>query len=118
MGDLSEHFSRKEFECQCGCGFDTVDIELLEALETIRHRYMKGIKITSGCRCAKHNKAEGGADDSQHTKGRAADFKVKDMEPEEIYNFLCRTYPKTFGIGIYHNRIHIDSRQEKARWSA
>ena len=116
MGDLSEHFNRSEFECQCGCGFDTVDIELLEALETIRHRYMKPIKITSGCRCIQHNAAIGGSYDSQHTKARAADFKVQGMEPEEIYNFLCRTYPETFGVGIYESWVHIDSRKTKARW--
>ena len=26
MGDLSENFSRSEFECKCGCGFATVDV--------------------------------------------------------------------------------------------
>jgi hypothetical protein len=29
MGDLSENFSRREFECSCGCGMDTVDAQLL-----------------------------------------------------------------------------------------
>ena len=28
MGDLSEHFDRREFTCRCGCGADQVDPQL------------------------------------------------------------------------------------------
>jgi hypothetical protein len=36
MGDLSAHFSRSEFACKCGCGFDDVKPDLIEALEALR----------------------------------------------------------------------------------
>jgi len=28
MGDVSEHLSRREFACPCGCGFDVADIDI------------------------------------------------------------------------------------------
>jgi len=37
MGDLSPHFSRHEFACRDGCGYDTPEPELLAALEELRH---------------------------------------------------------------------------------
>lgn len=116
MGNISEHFDRTEFSCQCACGFNTVDIELLEILETVRHYFMQPVKITSGCRCTTHNLKIGGSYDSQHTKGRAADFKVQNTTPQEVHDFLCRTYPDRFGIGLYESWIHVDSREKKARW--
>lgn len=116
MGDISEHFNRSEFACKCGCGFDTVDIELIEILETVRHRFMRPITITSGCRCADHNYKIGGSKDSQHIKARAADFKVQGVEPKEVYEFLCSTFKDKFGFGLYSAWVHGDSRQAKARW--
>lgn len=116
MSKLSQHFSRSEFACQCGCGFDTVDIQLLEALENVREYFKAPVTITSGCRCESHNYKIGGASDSQHTKGRAADFKVQGKTPQEVHDFLCRMYPDRFGIGLYDSWVHFDSRSQKARW--
>lgn len=118
MGDISAHFNRSEFACQCGCGFDTVDVELIETLETVRQYFMSPVTITSGCRCVPHNVKIGGSYDSQHTKGRAADFKVQGKTPQEVHDFLCRTYPNQYGVGIYDSWIHFDSRTEKARWKS
>lgn len=117
MGDISEHFNRSEFECKCGCSFDTVDIGLIEALEAVRTYFMKPVTITSGCRCVEHNANEGGSYGSQHIYGKAADFKVKGVEAEKVYDFLSRAYPESHGLGLYSNRCHIDSRAQKARWN-
>lgn len=116
MGDLSEHFSRHEFECQCGCGFDSVDSELITVLERIRNKYEQPVTITSGCRCNEHNNTVGGSDNSQHTKGKAADFKVGTMPTEIIARVLDTLYPNKYGIGIYKTWVHVDVRVEKARW--
>ena len=120
MGDISPHFNRSEFACQCGCDFDTVDVETLRVLEQVRQHFMQPITITSGCRCEEHNKRIGGASGSQHTKGRAADFKVKATTPKEIYDFLDLLYPDAYGLGLYERvgggRVHLDTRKIKARW--
>lgn len=117
MAKISAHFSREEFACQCGCGFDTVDAKLLEVLEVIRQHYKCPVKITSGCRCEQHNKNIGGADKSQHVQGRAADIQVACAHPHEVLDLLNKYYPDALGVGEYPRWIHIDSRDQKSRWS-
>ena len=117
MGDLSRNFSRYEFACKCGCGFDFVDAELIKVLEQVRFHFDKSpITITSGCRCETHNQKVGGSAYSKHIKGIAADFKVKGVHADEVASYLERTYPDKYGIGRYKGRTHIDIRKSKARW--
>ena len=76
--DLSEHFSGRELVCRwggryAGCRRLWVRRELLAALEVIRAKHGP-VTIRSGCRCAGHNRAVGGARYSQHLDGRAADL--------------------------------------------
>lgn len=113
---LSKHFQRIEFECKCGCGFDTVDSELLDILENLRAALGEPIIITSGCRCKEHNEKIGGSPQSQHTLGRAVDFKVKNFEAEAVYEYLDYLYPDSYGLGKYPSWVHLDSREGPARW--
>jgi uncharacterized protein YcbK (DUF882 family) len=114
MGDISVHFDRDEFACSCGCGFDTVDTLLLEALESIRNEFEKPIKVTSGCRCMAHNRDIGGALNSQHKKGRAADIKVSSVLPSVVADFA---EDLGMSVGRYNTFTHIDSRSgPPARW--
>ena len=110
------HFKREEFACQCGCGWDAIDFELLEVLIDVRSYFNSPVLITSGNRCEKHNKEIGGAEKSQHTLGKAADFKVKHVSPVLVYNYLDTKYPDKYGLGIYENRVHLDVRNSRARW--
>jgi len=114
---ISPNFDRNEFACKCGCGFSTVDIQLIEMLEIVRGRYDLPITITSGCRCEDHNHDINGSLGSQHLHGRAADFKIEGVEPELIANFIIRHAPNKFGVGIYPSWIHLDSRDTPARWT-
>lgn len=116
MGDLSINFNRSEFACKCGCGFETVDSELLKVLETVRSHFNNPVTITSGCRCSLHNSNVGGADNSKHLQGIAADIKVKDVPPESVYNFINKHAPNKYGVGLYDDWVHIDVRRIKARW--
>jgi uncharacterized protein YcbK (DUF882 family) len=117
MSQISKHFDRREFACHCGCGFDTVDTELLTILEDLRDRWNKPIFIQSGCRCKKRNDRILGAKRSRHLWGQAADIVIKDVEPMEVANYLERKYIYRYGIGRYKTYTHIDSRQTKARWN-
>lgn len=69
---LSPHFKLKEFQCNC-CGTVKIHPMLLEALERLRELWGNPIVITSGYRCEKHNTEVGGAKESRHMKGFAAD---------------------------------------------
>lgn len=112
---LNQYFKLSEFECQCGCGYAQVDPDLLMILTTVREHFNKPITVTSGCRCAKHNAAIGGAPKSFHITGHAADIKVKDVEPMEVYEFLKEQFPQQFGFIKYVRWVHVDSRQTPYR---
>ncbi|BCL59982.1 hypothetical protein DGMP_06750 [Desulfomarina profundi] len=118
MGDISKNFSRREFACHCGCGFDTVDAELLHLLQTdIRDYYNQPVTILSGCRCFQHNlNTPGAASDSRHMEAKAADIIVCSVSPRALYHYLDRKYKKKYGLGLYLDRIHVDVRPFRARW--
>ena len=112
----SKYFEREEFACKCGCNFNTVDTELLVVLEGIREYFRAAVTVNSGCRCVAYNKYVGGSEDSQHTKGRAADIVVKHVHPLDVHAYLQGKYPEHYGIGKYDSFTHIDTRDYKARW--
>jgi uncharacterized protein YcbK (DUF882 family) len=116
MGTLSKNFDRSEFECGCGCGYNTVDHELVVILEKLREHWGQPITVTSGARCEQHNANEGGGLNSQHLLGRAADIQVKDKTPHQVYVLLNEWYPYHYGMGSYDSFTHIDTRSNRARW--
>lgn len=116
MGDISKHFDRSEFACKCGCGFDTVDVGLIDVLEKVRTYFDVPVIINSACRCDSHNRNEGGSDQSQHKLGRAADIVVNLVDSSIVQEFLMSEYPDSLGIGCYDTFTHIDSRNGKGRW--
>jgi uncharacterized protein YcbK (DUF882 family) len=116
MGDLSKNFSRSEFKCSCGCGYDDVSLELVSVLQKLREVFNAPVTINSACRCKGWNKEVGGAEKSQHLLGTAADIVVSDVPPALIYQYLDRSYPESYGIGKYKSFTHIDVRQRRGRW--
>ena len=115
MGNLSAHFDRAEFLCQCGdCDFDTVDAKLLEMLEAVRELFGP-VTITSGCRCKARNSEINGSKASQHLVGRAADIVVGGTAPWIVAEFCDEM--GFDGVGTYSTFVHIDSRGHKARWT-
>jgi uncharacterized protein YcbK (DUF882 family) len=116
MGDISKHFSRHEFECKCGCGFNTVDVELVSVLEDLRQNLGQPVTINSACRCQSHNERVGGGKNSQHLYGRAADIVVRGIDPAEVHNYLKLMYPLSMGLGSYNDFTHLDTRTGKGRW--
>jgi len=115
MGDLSKDFSRYEFACKCGCGFDTVDAETLKVVQDARDFVGESITPSSGARCINHNRKIGSSDTSQHVVGRAVDLPVSD--PKALYDYLCKKYYGIYGFGVYKTFVHIDTRSgHSARW--
>lgn len=116
MGDLSAHFSKKEFACQCGCGTCKPDPELVRRLEKFRTLCGdKALHINSGTRCAKHNAAGKGSPKSQHLLGKAADVrKIPGMSIDEMAKHAEEA--GFTGIGKYRSFVHVDVRDKPARW--
>ena len=113
---LSPHFRREEFACRCGCGTDTVDAALITVLEKIRSHFDAPIKVTSGIRCPDHNRAVGGASNSQHLYGKAADIQVKGVEPAAVAGYAEYLLGGCCGVGRYSSFTHVDVRPDPARW--
>ena len=110
---ISRWFKRSEFACRCGCGFNTVDTELLDVLEDLRVYFNQPVSINSACRCETHNKNVGGVKDSKHRLGIAADVVVKDTPPYIVHEYLDDKYDG-YGIGKYQTFTHIDVRGSRS----
>ncbi len=117
MGDLSRHFSRYEMQCPDGCGFNTVDYELMDVLELVRCAFNKPLDPTPVCRCERCNDNTSGASKtSKHLWGQASDISIKGVSPKAVYEFLDNMFPDKYGIGLYDTWVHFDIRSGKARW--
>lgn len=113
---LTDNFSSEEFTCKCGCGYDDIDLGLVNHLQDARVHFGKKIKINSGCRCLEHNRKQGSKDTSQHVKGRAADIVVEDTAPEVVADYFCNKKDLFGGVGRYSTFTHVDTRGYNARW--
>lgn len=117
MGNLTENFSRCEFACRDNCGFNDVSSELVKALQKLRDAVGQPIHVSSGCRCSAHNRAVGGAKQSQHLLGRAADISTRWLTPAELKEYAEKIPEfEQGGIGLYKGFLHVDVRGHKARW--
>lgn len=111
QGKLTEHFNRKEFDCQCGCGTGEIDIGLVQKLELARQEYKKPMRINSGIRCLEHNRSIGSKDTSSHIKCIAADIGCTSME--ERHNLLVILLKHFKRLGVHKQFIHVDVDGEK-----
>lgn len=128
MGDLSEHFSAWEFECQgaaCCGGSSPIDSRLVEALEELRELAGgRALSINSGFRCRAYNATiENSSPRSQHCLGRAADVVVPAGFTLEAFADLAAEVPDFYfgGIGVYPGRgfVHVDVRAGDPKvWTA
>jgi uncharacterized protein YcbK (DUF882 family) len=107
------HFKKSEFTCRCGCGKNNIDQSLVSRLDEVREIFGAPIVISSGCRCEKHNAAEGGVHDSAHVLGLAADIRVTDSAVRfHLLSILMHRFER---IGIAKTFIHVDVDQTKPR---
>lgn len=121
---LTKNFNLSEFECKCGCVMPEFVkknvIELADNLQVLRD-VVGRLDLTNAYRCKEHNADVGGAVNSQHVKGKAADIKSSAIEPSDMaiaVDDLMKTEKfKLGGIGIYNTFTHVDTRGSRARWS-
>ena len=118
---LSANFNSSEFDCHgSGCCSSTlVDDKLVTYLQQIREHFGKPLNISSGYRCATHNKNVGGATNSRHAKGQAADIYITGVTPAEIAKYAESI--GILGIGLYETNsdgffVHVDTRETKSFW--
>lgn len=134
--NTSAHFSHDELKCHgsvhnnvagrradcphCG-GLNLCIPALVDALEDLRTvAGDRPIAVDSAYRCPWHNKAVGGVNGSEHTRGTAADIRIHGMTAREMY-LAAQTVPgfRRGGIGVatHQGYIHVDVRLHTARWT-
>lgn len=84
--------------------------EFMRMLVQLRTVYGKAMQVTSGFRCAEHNKKSGGEVGSQHLLGNAVDIAVNSSS--DRYHLLELALQYGFnGIGIAQTYVHLDGRK-------
>ena len=113
MGDISEHWSNKEFACRCPeCkGEYKVHLGLVGALEMIGGHFRKKIKIVSAFWCDAYYEKLNRSKRSYHTMGKAIHIAIDGVSPQDLFKF-AETVPELRGIIFYPNEtyIHVDTR--------
>ncbi len=115
MGDISEHFSKRDFVCRCGkCQNELkVSMTLVGILELIRMHFNKRLDIMVGHHCEEENARIGGVKKSYHVLGKAARITVADTPVEEVFKFAERI-PQVQGLALdpAKKQVYIDVRDK------
>lgn len=113
---LSENFTVREFRSRDGSDVVLIDTELVDILQSVRDYFGVPVTITSAYRTPSHNRAVGGAANSQHVLGTAADIVVSGVSPEDVAEYIEYLQPTKGGIGLYNSFVHVDVRPNRSRW--
>jgi len=124
---ITKNFKLSEFACKDKQRTMILDPDIIyhiQRLQEFRNWYNRPMIINSGYRTPEHNRAVGGATNSMHMKGIAADIAL----PQEYYSFstarknefkknvetkwaeLCKKAGLGGGVGWYGTFFHLDSR--------
>lgn len=121
---LTPNFNLDEFKSKDGSSFPAEIVQSLTILATqlqaLRIELGRSITITSGYRSPSHNLKVGGAKDSFHVRGMAADIQVSGMTPKQVYDAIEKLIKegkmKEGGLGLYKSWVHYDFRGRRIRW--
>ena len=121
---MTKNFSKEEFDCSDGSEMNIAIyhnmVKVANQLQILRNYIGKPITINSAYRSEEYNASIGGAKNSQHIMGRAADIVVKGMTPLAVHTTIELLIEKgdmlQGGLGLYDSFVHYDIRGTKARW--
>lgn len=115
---LSANFTVREFACSDGSDAVLVAPRLVMVLQSVRSHFRQPVTINSAYRTPQKNAAVGGAAQSQHCYGTAADITVKNVAPAEVAAYAREIMPDWGGVGVYARQgfTHVDVRETRADW--
>ena len=122
------HFDFSEFTSKDGAGFGSGKVGSAEVRENVRRLMHKleavrrkagdrPITINSGFRSIAHNAASGGASNSMHLYGVAADIVVSGLTTKQVYR-IAETSGFSGLEAFTHSWQHCDSRIEHANYGS
>ena len=108
-----KYFGRAEFICNCGgkycSGFPTEPVPLLvKTADKVRSHFGKAAFVSSGVRCAQHNKNVGGVANSRHLSGKAMDFRVDGKNAGEVLSYVESLPQVRYAYAIDKYYVHMD----------
>lgn len=105
-----KYFTDAELSCKCGTSACTaprqVRPELASALDQIRERAGRPVRVNSGIRCAYWNARNGGTESSDHLTGEGADLAA----PTSRERFTLVQAALAAGverIGVHEQFVHV-----------
>lgn len=106
---MSKYFKPSETRCKDNCGMD-VQPGFLKRLDELREKVGHPLTLTSAARCPAHNAKVGGAANSQHVHGLAADIDTLGLTAGQRYGLLKAALSLGFCVGINKAFLHVDTR--------
>lgn len=104
----SLYFSEAELACRCDfdCGAGPISGTLVNVLESARRLLGTPLVISSGLRCTPHNRVVGGAENSDHLTGHAADVVTGRHDQDDLFDILIK-YSSVSKLGRYDGWLHV-----------
>lgn len=117
---MFKYFKLEEFACK-HCGENLIDENFVRRLDQLRDICGFPFVIVSGYRCPTHNAAVGGAVNSQHMLGLAADIAATSSQAYMILSGAFSLGFRGIGVGMAPGKsqfVHLDLREKRpAVWS-
>lgn len=118
---MTENFSLAELtKTKTGLKNQTTDSKILTNLERLAKTFLQPLRdalnvpviINSGYRSPEVNKAVGGATNSSHLRGLAADIVVRDLTPTELSHYIARSNLPWDSIICEPSWVHVQIAEE------
>lgn len=121
---MTTNFSKEEFDCADGSAMplEVLNnvIDVAKQLEIVRAHFNAPITVNSAYRNPVYNRQVGGAVNSQHLSGKAADIVVSGISPDDVADAIEFLMDEGLilsgGIGRYNTFTHYDIRGKKVTW--
>lgn len=100
-------FHPKEIACR-GTGRVAFNFEAMDKLQALRKLRGRPLILNSAYRSPEHNKAVGGATNSEHLRAEAFDVQMSNHDPAEYERDARAVGFRGFGFYVKQNFIHAD----------
>lgn len=115
---ISEHFSRRDFVCQCQKCHESIRLSLglVGGLELLRSKAKNRINVLKAYECPESAESSSRTRRNLHILGIAADITIDKKDLKETF-LLAEEIPEFNGIGLDFTggHVHVDTRKDKKR---
>lgn len=111
-------FTDTELKCRCGCGLLKLHRGFRDELVALRMEFGRPMKVTSCCRCAKHNDSVGGhprslhvGDEPQHPE-QSGTLAIDIATSSGLYraSLFALAWQRGWSLGWGNGFLHLDRR--------